>query len=137
MATRFANESTPGIPVQEKAGRIKFGRVQTTQAPVEGYTTIAAAGSTTADATVVPGYAVVKVTGADGTKGVRLPSLETGSRITIVNSAGSALKIYPPTGGSVNGGTTDAVHTVTNPGGVTKTATTFVYISATAVYYGA
>lgn len=59
--------------------------------------TVAAAGTTISDATAVS-YEFNKVTGADATKGVKLPALSTvptGKLITIVNSdTTNALKVY-------------------------------------------
>ena len=68
----------------------------------------AAAGSTTGDATVLTDD-VNLVTAADGTKGVRLPVGVAGMRIEIVNTVTTAvLKVYPDTGGAINGGSADA-----------------------------
>ena len=68
---------------------------------------IAAAGTVQGDATAIT-QQVTKVTGADGTKGVVLPTSTAGAVYRIHNSdASSALKLYPQSGGSVNGGTTN------------------------------
>lgn len=73
--------------------------------------TIAAAGSTQADATALTG-AINKVTAADGTKGAILPACTDDSRLTtrvvVWNSAAAVLKVYPNTGGTVNGGSANA-----------------------------
>lgn len=58
---------------------------------------VAAAGSTIADAAVLPAI-VNRVTGADGTKGVLLPDAAVGDEIQVVNDAGSTLKVYGPAG---------------------------------------
>lgn len=72
----------------------------------------AAAGTVTGDATVLPaGTAEVYPTSAaDGTKGVRLDAADnvTGRRLFVTNTAAAILKIYPPTGGTINGGAANA-----------------------------
>lgn len=72
----------------------------------------AAAGSATGDATVLPAAtaSVYPTSGADGTKGVRLHADDnvTGRRIFVTNTAAAVLKVYPPTGGTVNGGAANA-----------------------------
>lgn len=72
----------------------------------------AAAGSTTSDATVLPAAtaSVYPTSGADGTKGVRLHADDnvTGRKIFVTNTAAAILKVYPPTGGTVNGGSANA-----------------------------
>jgi hypothetical protein len=75
----------------------------------------AAAGTISADATVLPSgtASVYPTTGADGTKGVRISAADTvtGKRIDIANGAAAAvLKVYPPTGGTINGGSVDAAY---------------------------
>lgn len=72
----------------------------------------AAAGSTTTDAAVLPAGTAgwYKVTGSDGTKGVRIHASDDVAQNTlfIVNTTAAVLKIYPPTGGTINGGSVDA-----------------------------
>lgn len=72
----------------------------------------AAAGSTTSDAAVLPAATarVYPTSGADGTKGVRLHADDnvTGRKIFVTNTAAAILKVYPPTGGTVNGGSANA-----------------------------
>lgn len=63
--------------------------------------TVAAAGSSATDATVI-NTDCCYVTAADGTKGVKLFDCEIGSEVTVVNHAGSALKVYPPSGQQLN-----------------------------------
>ena len=63
-------------------------------------TSLAATGSTQTDAALV-GAGFVQVTAADGTKGVILPAANPGESVTIVNNAGSTLKVYPPTGAAI------------------------------------
>jgi hypothetical protein len=56
--------------------------------------TVAAAGSTIADAAAVATHVTI-VTGADGTKGVKLPTgATTGEVYVISNSAAAVLKVY-------------------------------------------
>ncbi len=71
---------------------------------------IAAAGSSQSDATVVS-TVVSSVSAADGTKGVVLPT--NGGHFRIYNEhASNGLKIYPPSGGKFNGGTSNAAITI-------------------------
>lgn len=71
---------------------------------------LASAGSTQSDAALITGTApVVNISGGDGTKGAILPpSSRTGTEITIYNSGAGALKVYPPSGGTINGGAANA-----------------------------
>lgn len=51
------------------------------------------------------------MTAADGTKGVRIHADDdvVGREVVIINTVNSAvLKVYPPTGGTINGGVADA-----------------------------
>lgn len=73
----------------------------------------AAAGTTTADATVLPAGTsrYYPVTGADDTKGVRISASDEviGREIVIVNTViNKVLKVYPPSGGTINGAMADA-----------------------------
>jgi hypothetical protein len=72
----------------------------------------AAAGTTTADAGVLPAAAApfYPTTAADGTKGVRLHASDavTGQLVIVGNAAAAVLKIYPQSGGKVNNGSADA-----------------------------
>lgn len=68
---------------------------------------VAAAGSTQTNAAAVT-VGFTNVTGADGTKGVRLPAAIAGSVAYIRNAAAQPLKVYPATGDKINGGTADA-----------------------------
>lgn len=62
---------------------------------------LAAAGSVQADATLITASNTI-VTAADGTKGVRLPSVQAGESVLIVNNSGSSLKVYPPLGSAIS-----------------------------------
>lgn len=73
----------------------------------------AAAGTTTADAGALPAgtAAVYPTTGADGTKGVVINAADkvTGRKIFVGNGVSNAvLKVYPPSGGTINGASADA-----------------------------
>ena len=69
--------------------------------------TLAAAGSAQGDAGTITGQ-LVFVTGADATKGVRLPKVTNGKFIIVVNTANAVLKIYPASGEKIQGGTANA-----------------------------
>lgn len=103
---------------QEHTAPQQFDDTVTVSKPViRGVGSLAATGSTAADAAIVDdSYGVLQVTAADGTKGVILqttPALAVGFEIRIHNVANAILKIYPPTGGNFNSGTTDAAISVT------------------------
>lgn len=68
---------------------------------------LAAAGSTQTDAGAITGQVVV-VTGADATKGVKLPAVANGKVIFLINTANAVLKIYPTTSEKIQGGTANA-----------------------------
>lgn len=83
----------------------------------------AAAGTTTADAGVLPaGTApVYPTTAADGTKGVRINAADqvTGRTIFIGNGVGNQiLKVYAPSGGNINGLGADAAFSSASGKGV-------------------
>lgn len=73
--------------------------------------TLAAAGSSVSDAAVVV-YQHTRVSGADGTVGVILPAKSAGGSIIITNTANAVLKVYPPTGGAIDGGSANAAISV-------------------------
>ena len=71
-----------------------------------GVQSVAAAGSGTGDAAVISATSgtIVKVTGADNTTGVRLPTPTAGLVMFVVNTAAAnTLPVYPETGGKING----------------------------------
>jgi len=83
----------------------------------------ASAGTTTADAGVLPAgtAAVYPTTGADATKGVRVHADDavTGRRLFIGNGvAAQVLKVYPPTGGTINGAAANAAFSSASGKGV-------------------
>lgn len=84
----------------------------------------AAAGSVTGDATVLPAgtSGIYPVTAADDTKGVRLHADDavTGRVIRIANLVSNKiLKVYPPTGGTINGAAANAAFSTASGAGVT------------------
>lgn len=88
-----------------------FSKVEQPEAVIGAST--AAAGTTTTDAGVLPAGTsrYYPVTAADGPKGVRIHADDdvVGREIVIINTVNSAvLKVYPPTGGTINGGVADA-----------------------------
>lgn len=73
--------------------------------------TVAAAGSDQTDAAAVAdGYTLA--TGADGTKGVKLPAAAAGGFCIVKNNAASALNLYPNTDDKIDGGSANAAVTV-------------------------
>jgi hypothetical protein len=75
----------------------------------------AAAGSTTADAGVLPSAtgSFYPTTAADGIKGVRIAASDRvdGKMLFIGNGVSNQiLKVYPPTGGTINGAAADAAY---------------------------
>jgi hypothetical protein len=56
--------------------------------------------------------------------GVRLPVADVGDVIFVRNGGANTVKIYPPVGGAINGGTVNAAVTL-----ATLTSTRFVYTS--------
>jgi len=63
----------------------------------------AAAGSAQGDATALTAQRNA-VTGADGTKGVKLPTAVAGDTVLVINTSSTAiLKVYPATGAAING----------------------------------
>lgn len=90
--------------------------------------TVAAAGADQAGATAVTtGFTLV--TGADDSKGVRLPTAAAGNVCIIRNSAAADLKIYPATSDAINAETANANITI-----VDNTSTMLVAYDATTWY---
>jgi hypothetical protein len=91
--------------------------------------TVAAAGSTNADATAITTPSVL-VTAGDATKGAILPALAAGQFVFLKNGAAAVLKIYPPSGAGINAltVTTGAISLASNVSAI------FWYYSATQVY---
>ncbi len=94
---------------------------------------VAAAGSTNADAgaiTITAPTNIVVATGGDATKGVILPAAPAGTIYIVKNGAAAVLKIYPPSGAAINAltATTGALSMASN------TCAVFAFSSATQVY---
>ena len=95
--------------------------------------TLAAAGGDLPNAAAIvtasPGF--ILVTEADGAKGVRLPTAAAGNVFYIKNieAANAALKVYPPSGGTIND---ETANTAVAP--AANTAYTFVAYNTTAYY---
>lgn len=94
-------------------------------------TTVAAAGSTNADAAAVPANTYIcVVTAGDGTKGAILPTMVDGQTIKIKNNAAAILKVYPFSGAAINGltATTGALSMAANTiADFTRTSSTQLY----------
>jgi hypothetical protein len=70
---------------------------------------------------------VNNVAGADGTVGVILPSAQAGQLVFINNTvAAQGLKVYPPSGWTINGGTADVAVTIAG-----KTMAVFICTNGT------
>ncbi len=89
----------------------------------------AATGSTQADAAALSNTGYQLVSGADGTKGVKLPDLGRGGSMEVKNNAGAILKVYPPTGGAINGLSANAALSLAS-----NTTAEFNWTSDTQIY---
>lgn len=77
--------------------------------PTANYEVVAVAGTTVADATALSSSKHIhRVTGADGTAGVKFATSTAGQFEIILNGTAGVLKIYAASGGTVNGGSADA-----------------------------
>lgn len=96
-----------------------------------GSTAITAAGSASTDATVLATQTKVvngTFTGADG---IRLPTnMPLNEWYVVFNSSGSTGLVYPPTGGALNGGSTDTGLSMT-----THKVAQFMRLSTNVVIY--
>jgi hypothetical protein len=84
------------------------------QAQAQGYSNVAitAAGTTSSDATACDAQNSVFIMTASGSDGIRMSSSAPLLKPIIVgNTAAGNGKVYPHTGGAVNGGSTDAGET--------------------------
>lgn len=101
---------TTGKALQD-SGLTTAGLAEIVHERIVGAST-AAAGSTTTDATVLPDATggIYPTTLANGTKGVRIhvDDKVLNRQLYIANGAAAVLKIYPPTGGTINGAAADA-----------------------------
>lgn len=74
---------------------------------------VAATGSTQADAAALTQGALNTVSAADGTKGVLLPAAVAGAKCRVYNEhASNGLKVYPASGDDINDGTANAAVTI-------------------------
>ncbi len=90
---------------------------------------VTAAGTTTADATVLSAQNKVVTMTATGSDGIRFSTnMPLNTPHWVFNSSGSTGKVYPPTGGAINGGSTDAGLSV-----ATLKTVVFIRISANVV----
>jgi hypothetical protein len=95
------------------AGERRYTGLVKNEVPVvQSVPVVAAAGSTTTDAALLGVVPFQRVTGADATKGVRLQPAAIGSQQEVYNDSASVLKVYPPTGGKLNGGTANVAVSV-------------------------
>jgi hypothetical protein len=86
-----------------------FSQIAAPFLPAANEEAVAAAGSIQGDAAALSATKILhQVTGADGTKGVKLPSVAVGNMHFILNTTAGVLKIYPSTGGTINGGSANA-----------------------------
>lgn len=92
---------------------------------------ITAAGTTSADATVLSAQSKLVTMTATGSDGIRFSTNMPLQELHYVyNSSGSTGKVYPPTGGALNGGSTDAGLSL-----ATLKVATFYRVSTTVVIY--
>lgn len=113
------NSQTGGYTVTESGGNIVYTYVAGTTVDFSAATvtgiadtngTLAALGSVQGDAALIVDDAT-EVTGADGTKGVRLPDVP-GIRFVWNSNATNSLKVYPPSGAGIGLGAVNANSTV-------------------------
>ena len=69
---------------------------------------VAATGSVFGDAALLPATNVSFITSDNAAKGVALPSGAAGDIIDVINSSSTAAKLYPASGGTINGLATNA-----------------------------
>ena len=105
------------------AGTLLGGHVQMAGEIVVPGASTAAAGSNNGDATALPSgtSSTYPVTGADDTKGVIISTTDkvTGKVIRIGNLVfNKILKVYPPSGGTINGAAADAAYSSASGKGV-------------------
>lgn len=81
--------------------------------PTTNFETVAVAGTTQGDAAALSGVRFFhRVTGANGTAGVRLPvvtAANVGEIHFLLNTTAGVLNVYPATGGTINGAAANAV----------------------------
>jgi hypothetical protein len=112
-----------GSLVADSGSTVTINAATVTKTNVGIGASTAAAGSTSADPGALPaGTAeVYPTTAADDTKGVKISSSDnvTGRRIFIANGVSNKiLKVYPPTGGTINGAAANAAFSSSSGVGV-------------------
>lgn len=91
---------------------------------------VTAAGSSSQANSYAIQYSNTYVSTAGANSGVRLPVASPGDEFFIFNGGASTMHIYPPVGGAVNGGSTDAAYDI-----ATLTAVIGKCISGTGLNY--
>lgn len=74
--------------------------------------TLTAAGVTQATATALPAALNIFTTCTEAACGALLVVYDIGDSIRVVNATANNLRVYPPVGGALNGGTTNAPYTM-------------------------
>ena len=82
-------------------------------------TATAAAGSLHTDAAALAATNVVYITSDSAAKGVKLPTGASGDIIEVINNSATAAKLYPATGGTLNGQAVNAASVIPASKGVT------------------
>jgi predicted RecA/RadA family phage recombinase len=138
-ATTTASGNTQlGRATADAASGATYVRVElqpgatSTSRPVFSPEAVGAAGSAQGDATAIGAdTGFVHGTGADGTKGIKLPAAAAGITIIVKNSdaANAVLKVYPATGDAINALSTNGAISM-----AAKTSAVFVALDATTWY---
>jgi hypothetical protein len=105
------------------AGNVTGANIIATTYDITGVaTSISAAGSSQGDATVLAkAFNVVSTVSAG--QGVVLPTAVAGMRVTIINTSGATLLVYPATGGTINALATNAGYSLPTLGRLDYIAT--------------
>ncbi len=74
--------------------------------------TVTAAGATQATATALSSAVNIITTCTEAASGVQLPVNQPGDSIQVVNATSANLRVYPPTGGALAGGTANIPFTM-------------------------
>lgn len=82
-------------------------------------TPVAAAGSTTSDAAPLAATNTTIITCDSAAKGVKLPNGAVGDIMSVINNSSTAAKLYPATGGTLNGLSANAAVVIPASKGVT------------------
>jgi len=128
-AANIVNEAT----AQTLTNKTLTSPVITTPTQTISVEAVAAAGSAQGDATAATAVApaLLHGTGADGTKGIKLPAAAAGKVYYVKNSdaANAVLKVYPASGDAINALSADTAISM-----AAKTAAVFVALDATTWY---